>query len=333
MKSDVFAERVYVFSPKCEIVDLPKGSTPVDFAYEIHSEVGHRCRGARVDGRLVSLDYQLRTGEQVEILTAKQGGPSRDWLNPHLNYVATQRARQKIRQWFRRQQREQNIAAGRETLERELRRLGLEQESYAEIASLFKFAKVDDFLAAVGYGDISPAQIANKIDDATTKGDRLKLKAIPEAAVSDITVDGVGDLLTRLAVCCKPVPGDAIVGYITRGKGITVHRADCGNVVNLTDTERLIPVLPRGHPHGGVRPQRPVARHRCRRGRPGHQHEFGQRLHQRRSHRHHRGDHGHQEPQPALHADEQAAEHPRRAGRAPRVFRLRGNAPIDGHGR
>jgi GTP diphosphokinase / guanosine-3',5'-bis(diphosphate) 3'-diphosphatase len=242
MKSDVFAERVYVFTPKGEIVDLPKGSTPVDFAYEIHSEVGHHCRGARVDGRLISLDYQLRTGEQVEILTAKQGGPSRDWLNPHLNYVATQRARQKIRQWFRRQQREQNITAGRETLERELRRLGLDQESYAEIAALFKFSKVDDFLAAVGYGDISAAQIANKIDDAATKSDHLKLKAIPETPVSDITVDGVGDLLMRLATCCKPVPGDPIVGYITRGKGITVHRADCPNVVNLTDTERLIAV-------------------------------------------------------------------------------------------
>jgi guanosine-3',5'-bis(diphosphate) 3'-pyrophosphohydrolase len=242
LKSDVFAERVYVFTPKGEIVDLPKGSTPVDFAYEIHSEVGHHCRGARVDGRLVSLDYQLHTGEQVEILTAKQGGPSRDWLNPHLNYVATQRARQKIRQWFRRQQREQNIAAGRETLGRELRRLGLDQESYAEIAALFKFSKVDDFLAAVGYGDISGAQIANKIDDAATKSDHLKLKAIPEAAVSDITVNGVGDLLTRLATCCKPVPGDPILGYITRGKGITVHRSDCSNIVNLTDTERLIPV-------------------------------------------------------------------------------------------
>ncbi len=242
MKHDVFAERVYVFTPKGEIVDLPKGSTPVDFAYQIHSEIGHRCRGARVDGRLVPLDYQLKNGEQVEILTAKQGAPSRDWLNPHLHYVATQRARQKIRQWFRRQLREQNIATGREILDREMRRLGITQESYARIAGLFKFSRVDDFLAAVGYGDVSPEQIARKIDDSATEEEALRLKAIPESVVSDIQVAGVGDLLTRLGDCCKPVPGDAIVGYITRGKGITVHRADCANVVNLQDTERLIQV-------------------------------------------------------------------------------------------
>ncbi len=242
MKHDVFAERVYVFTPKGEIADLPKGSTPVDFAYQIHSEIGHRCRGARVDGRLVPLDYQLKNGEQVEILTAKQGGPSRDWLNPHLHYVATQRARQKIRQWFRRQLREQNIVSGREILDREMRRLGISQESYSRIASLFKFSRVDDLMAAIGYGDVSPEQIARKIDDSSTEEEALRLKAIPESSVSDIQVAGVGDLLTRLAECCKPVPGDPIVGYITRGKGITVHRADCTNVKNLQDTERLIQV-------------------------------------------------------------------------------------------
>lgn len=244
LKSDVFGERIYVFTPKGDIVDLPKGSTPVDFAYLIHSDVGHRCRGARVDGRLVSLDYQLHTGEQVEIITAKQGGPSRDWLNRHLNYVATQRARQKIRQWFRRQQREQNIAEGREILERELRRLGFgqePQESFAEVAALFKYDKVEDFLAALGYGDVSPSQIAHKIDTASAQSEDLKLKAISEV-VSDIRVRGVGDLLTRLAPCCKPVPGDPIVGYITRGKGVTVHRTDCPNIINMKDVERLTTV-------------------------------------------------------------------------------------------
>jgi GTP pyrophosphokinase len=242
MKTDVFAERIFIFSPKGDIIELPKDSTPVDFAYEIHSEIGHRCRGAKVDGRLVPLDYQLHNGEQVEILTAKQGGPSRDWLNPHLHYVSTQRAKQKIRQWFRQQQREQNIVSGREVLEHEMRRLGFDQESFAEIAVLFKYSRVEDFLAAVGYGDISPAQIAAKIDDATTKSERLKLKAIPETPISDIQVAGVGDLLTRMGVCCKPVPGDAIVGYITRGTGVTVHRADCPNITNIADSERLIPV-------------------------------------------------------------------------------------------
>jgi GTP diphosphokinase / guanosine-3',5'-bis(diphosphate) 3'-diphosphatase len=242
VKSDVFPEMVYVFTPKGDIVSLPRGATPVDFAYQIHSEIGHRCRGAKVDGRLVPLDYQLRTGEQVEILTAKQGGPSRDWLNPHLAYVATQRARQKIRHWFRRQQREEMVQAGREILDRELRRLGIEQESYGEIAELFKYSDVTDFMAAVGYGEISPSTIAHKIDDASAKDQVLHLKAIPEAAVSDIRVDGVGDLLTRIGACCNPVPGDRIVGYITRGKGITIHRADCPNVLNLPDTERLIDV-------------------------------------------------------------------------------------------
>ena len=244
LQSDVFAERVYVFTPKGEIVDLAKGATPVDFAYHIHSEIGHRCRGAKVDGRLTSLDYQLRTGDQVEIITAKQGGPSRDWLNPHQNFVGTQRARQKIRQWFRRQQREQNITTGREVLDREMRRLGFDQEAYADIAVLFKYAKVEDFLAAVGYGDVSPAQIANKIDDAAAKEKdlQLRLKAIPETAISDIEVTGVGNLLTRLANCCKPVPGDRIVGYITRGKGVTVHRLDCPNIVHLQDVERLVDV-------------------------------------------------------------------------------------------
>jgi GTP diphosphokinase / guanosine-3',5'-bis(diphosphate) 3'-diphosphatase len=242
LKSDVIAERVYVFTPKGDIIDLPSGATPIDFAYEIHTEIGHRCRGAKVDGRLVSLDYQLHNGEQVEILTVKDGGPSRDWLNPQLNYVATQRARQKISQWFRRQQREQNIADGREILDREMRRLGIDQETYAEIAALFKYGSVQDFMAALGYGDISPSQIARRIDEAVDKNERLRLKAIPDTPITDIQVMGVGDLLTRMAPCCKPVPGDAIVGYTTRGKGITVHRSDCPNIVHLQDVERLIPV-------------------------------------------------------------------------------------------
>jgi GTP pyrophosphokinase len=242
IKGDIFADRVYVFTPKGDIVDLPMSATPVDFAYQIHSEIGQRCRGAKVDGRLVPLDYQLRSGEQIAIITAKQGGPSRDWLNPDLNYIATQKARQKIRQWFRRQERDQNIVAGREILEREMRRLGFDQESYAEIAALFKYKKVDDFLAAVGYGDIRPPQIANRIDSEAGKSERLKLKAIPDAPVTDIRVKGVGDLLTRLAECCNPVPGDPIVGYITRGKGVTVHRTDCTNIANLKDAERLISV-------------------------------------------------------------------------------------------
>jgi guanosine-3',5'-bis(diphosphate) 3'-pyrophosphohydrolase len=241
LKTDVFPERIYVFTPKGDIVDLPAGSTPVDMAYYIHTEIGDHCRGAKVDGRLVSLDYVLRTGQQVEILTSKKGGPSRDWLNPNLGYISTARARQKVRQWFRRQEREQNISQGREILERELRRLGLDSQSFDDIAHLFKYSRVEDLLAAIGYGDISPMQIASKIDDAAAKKPDFKITPLPQGQ-SDFRVTGVGDLLTRLAGCCKPVPGDEIVGFITRGKGITIHRSDCVTLKHIEETERLIPV-------------------------------------------------------------------------------------------
>ncbi len=241
LKSDVFPDRVYVFTPKGDIMDLPQGATPVDFAYYIHTEVGHRCRGAKVNGRLVPLDYQLHSGEQVDILTAKRGGPSRDWLNPQVGYVRTARARQKIRQWFRQQERAENVAQGREILERELRRLSLEK-SFEEIARLFKYENVDLFLAAIGYGDVVPQQIAGKLAEIAVPDQLPSQAVLPPPTVVGVQVKGVGDLLSRLARCCNPVPGDAIIGYITRGKGVTVHRRDCPNVKNIPDTERLIDV-------------------------------------------------------------------------------------------
>jgi GTP pyrophosphokinase len=244
LKTDVFQDRVYTFTPKGDVIDLPAGSTPIDFAYYIHTEIGHRCRGAKVNGRLVSLDYQLKTGDQVEILTAKRGGPSRDWLNPHLGYIKTSRARQKIRQWFRRQDRAEAVVQGREVLERELKRLGLDDKSYEEIATLFKFDKVDDLLAAIGYGDINAQQIAAKLLEVEREEEELELPEVapPPLLVSGVTVRGVGDLLTRLAGCCHPLPGDPIVGYVTRGRGITIHRQDCRNILYLEDKERLIEV-------------------------------------------------------------------------------------------
>jgi RelA/SpoT family (p)ppGpp synthetase len=242
LKSDVFPERVYVFSPKGDIIDLPQGATPVDFAYHIHTEVGQRCRGAKVNGRLVPLDYQLHTGEQVEILTAKRGGPSRDWLNPQLGYLKTARARQKVRQWFRQQERAENVVQGRAILEKELRRLGIEQKSFEEMARLFKYENVDLFLAAIGYGDIAPQHIAAKLAEIAVPAELPTEAVLPPPSVVGVQVRGVGDLLTRLARCCNPVPGDAIVGYITRGKGVTIHRQDCSNVKNIPDTERLIEV-------------------------------------------------------------------------------------------
>jgi RelA/SpoT family (p)ppGpp synthetase len=241
LKSDVLPERVYVFTPKGDIVDLPRGATPVDFAYYIHTEIGHRCRGAKVNGRLVPLNTKLHTGEKVEILTAKKGGPSRDWMSSQLGYINTARARSKVRQWFKQQERKENTAEGRAILEKELHRLGLEQRPFDQIAALFKYEDVDTFLAAIGYGDVSPQQIATKLVEISEQRLFFPEQILPAPSVVGVQVKGVGDLMTRLARCCNPVPGDPIIGYITRGTGITVHHRDCPNIKNL-DTERLIEV-------------------------------------------------------------------------------------------
>jgi GTP pyrophosphokinase len=246
LKTDVFQDRVYSFTPKGDIIDLPAGSTPIDFAYHIHTEVGHRCRGAKVNGKLVGLDYPLRSGDQVEILTAKRGGPSRDWLNPHLGYIKTSRARSKIRQWFKRQNREENIVHGREMLERELKRLGLDDTPYEQIAKKFSHEKVDDLMASIGAGDINAHQIAARALELAKPEEEIpeipSVRAVPTAPTTDIRVSGVGDLLTNLARCCNPLPGDDIVGYITRGRGVTIHRRDCPNALRTNDLERLIEV-------------------------------------------------------------------------------------------
>ncbi|MHB1158755.1 MAG: RelA/SpoT family protein [Chloroflexota bacterium] len=244
LRTDIFQDQVYVFTPKGSIKDLPTGATPLDFAYRIHTDVGHRCIGAKVNGRLVPLDYQLKNGDIVEIVTAKATrGPSRDWLNPNLNYIKTAHARDKIRQWFKRQQRDENIARGRELLDKELKRLGLDQTKLEEVAAAYRYEKLDDFLAAVGYGDINTHQVAQKLAPPPVEEELPPLvAAVPDVPTRGIQVQGVGDLLTRLARCCNPVPGDAIVGYITRGKGVTVHRADCSSVRNEDEPERLVKV-------------------------------------------------------------------------------------------
>ncbi len=246
LKTDVFQDRVYTFTPKGDIIDLPTGSTPIDFAYHIHTEVGHRCRGAKVNGRLVALDYQLQNGDQVEILAAKRGGPSRDWLTPHLGYIRTSRARSKIRQWFKRQNREENIVQGREMLERELKRLGLVETPYDQIAKRFNYDKVDDLMAAIGAGDINAHQIAGRaLELAEPEEEILELplvRTMLAAPATGVRVNGVGDLLTNLARCCNPLPGDEIVGYITRGRGVSIHRQECPNILRMNDRERLITV-------------------------------------------------------------------------------------------
>jgi GTP pyrophosphokinase len=245
MKSDVFEDRVYVFTPKGDIIDLPSGSTPIDFAYHVHTDVGNRCRGAKVNGKLVSLDYSLRTGEQVEVLTAKRGGPSRDWLNPNLGLVKTQRARAKIRLWFKRQAREHNLSQGRTLLDRELNRLGVSDVNLEQLANQLESKSVDDLMVAIGCGDVSLSKISNQLmkdeedDEGLKFGARIFLDQGPQGHDA-IRVVGLQGLLTTMAKCCNPVPGDDIVGYVTRGRGATIHRKDCPNILRLRERERLV---------------------------------------------------------------------------------------------
>jgi GTP diphosphokinase / guanosine-3',5'-bis(diphosphate) 3'-diphosphatase len=244
MKSDVFEDRVYIFTPRGDIIDLPSGSTPIDFAYHVHTEIGNRCRGAKINGKLVGLDYTLHTGDQVEILTAKQGGPSRDWLNINLGLVKTQRARSKVRQWFKRQDREQNLDQGKAILDKELRRLGMADLDLEQLANQFDQNDVEDLYVALGCGDISIGRIINRISEiGKTKDPLLELHPPSEKKDGDaVTVLGLKGLLTAFARCCNPAPGDQIVGYITRGRGATIHRQDCPNILRMTDRERIVKV-------------------------------------------------------------------------------------------
>jgi len=243
VKTDIFIDQVFVYTPKGEIKDLPKGSTPLDFAYRVHTELGHRCIGAKVNGKLVPLNSQLKNGDVVDIMSAKGAkGPSRDWLNPHLGYIKTSHAREKIRQWFKKQERAENIERGRELLEKELRRLGVKLSKREELAKLFKYDTLDDFLAAIGYGGITAHQVALKLA-AQQEQPRVVAGVVhPEASETAVRVLGVGDLLTHLAQCCRPVPGDRIVGYVTRSRGVVIHRQDCYNVIRASEKERLIAV-------------------------------------------------------------------------------------------
>jgi len=243
-QAEVLHERVYVITPKGQVVDLPHGATPLDFAYHIHTEVGHRCRGAKVDGRIVPLNHELRTGQQVEILTTRQGTPSRDWLNPHLGYLKTARARAKVRHWFRQQDHDKNLAAGREVFERELKRLGVQNPDTERLVKRFHVARLDDLLAAIGRGDVTTGQIARALQDIMPREPQAELPLGGAGAPAktegkdDVRIQGVGNLLTQTAGCCKPVPYDPIIGYITRGRGVTVHRRDCRNMLRLAGEER-----------------------------------------------------------------------------------------------
>ena len=242
-KTDVFKNQVFVYTPKGELKELPAGATSLDFAYRIHTDVGNRCIGGKVNGKLVPLHYQLQNGDTVQILTSKaMRGPSLDWLNPNLGYVNTTSARSKIRQWFNRQERSINIQSGKELFNKQLRRLN-DGLTDLEIAKLMKLDQVEEFFAALGNGTITIAQVVSKLSSdslAPEKNVQIKVPAVGPA--SGIEVLGVGDLLTRMARCCSPIQGEEIIGYITRSRGVTVHRASCPNIMAETETERLVPV-------------------------------------------------------------------------------------------
>ncbi len=246
MKTDVFQDRVYVFTPRGDIIDLPAGSTPIDFAYHVHTQIGHRCRGAKINGKLVTLDYTLKTGDQLEILTAKQGGPSRDWLNINLGLVKTQRARSKVRQWFKKQDRDQNIAQGKTQLDRELRRLSITDFDLEKIVKDFDYHEIEDLYEDIGCGDFSIGRIINRLSEAEKARQQefveTRSATEPKKVGNAVIVLGLKGILTSLARCCNPAPGDEIIGYITRGRGATIHRMDCPNMLRLTDRERLVKV-------------------------------------------------------------------------------------------
>ena len=242
IKTDVFTDQVFVYTPKGEIIDMPRSSTPLDFAYRVHTELGHRCIGAKVNNRLVPFNYELKNGDVVEIISSKTDkGPSLDWLNEHLGYVNTSHAKGKIRQWFNKQERAENIERGRLILEKELRHLGLQIDRQL-LAEMFGHTNTDDFLAALGNGGITAHQLALKLAAREEEPELPEVTPPHRVSPSAVRVLGVGDLVTNLAGCCNPLPGDNIIGYITRSRGVTIHRADCHNIVNEKEKERLVTV-------------------------------------------------------------------------------------------
>ncbi|MGE6777268.1 GTP diphosphokinase [Vreelandella titanicae] len=253
LSSDVAPDRIYVFTPDGHVIDLPRIATPIDFAYRVHTEIGHRCRGAKINGRIVPLTYKLKTGQQIEILTATKGGPSRDWLNPSLGYVRTSRARAKIQAWFKHQARDQNLDEGRVLFDREMRRLDVEGLDLPKLAKAVNYQNAEDMYAAIGAGDLRIGQVLHQAQqlfgetDDQEQLDRLLAKPkrqSSKATKSDITVLGVGNLKTSMANCCRPVPGEPIIGFITQGRGVTVHRQDCSNILQLRldEPQRIIEV-------------------------------------------------------------------------------------------
>ncbi len=244
VREDVFEDRVYAISPKGDVVEMPAGATPLDFAYHVHTQVGHRCRGAKINGRIVPLTYQVKNGDKIEIITAKEPSPSRDWLSPQLGYLVSARSKNKVRSWFRLQDKDQNRRHGREIVEREFARLTIKDLTHAQVAHDLKFQDADELYVALGAGDITAAVIATAVQRLRgTLPDKLipKKRAKPHSDTdntADISVRGVGDLMCTFARCCRPVPPEQIAGYITLGRGVSIHRQDCGNFLNLLQKHR-----------------------------------------------------------------------------------------------
>jgi GTP pyrophosphokinase len=240
LQAEVFEDRVYALSPRGEVVDLPRGATPLDFAYHVHTNLGHRCRGARVNGRMVPLDCKLANGDSVEIITAKQPNPSRDWLVPALGYLASQRNRAKVRSWFRKLDEGQNREQGREMLERELDRLGVRAPPLPEILDELGLPNLDALYVGLGEGELTVAQVAGAVHRRLKEHEPQKPRAFKPGAASQpggMVIDGVGDLLSSFARCCRPVPPESIAGYITLGRGVSIHRADCANLLRMRDQQ------------------------------------------------------------------------------------------------
>lgn len=250
-RSEMFRDRVYVLTPEGRVIDLPEGGTPIDFAYAVHTEVGHRCRGAKVNGRIVQLTYPLQNGERVEILTGKEAAPRRDWMISHLGFIKTSRARNRIRSWFRKQDKEKNYHEGKSLCDREFKRHGIKPD-IAKIVEHFKLDSVDDLYINIGRGDLSVAQMSSMLqqfDENRSDEESIPLQAVvrhrpSQKSSSSVNVLGVGNLLTTIANCCMPVPHDDIIGFITKDRGVSVHRTDCKNILHLKDKDqqRLIEV-------------------------------------------------------------------------------------------
>ncbi len=243
ISTEFFEDRVYVFTLDGEVLDLPQGVTPLDFAYHVHSNLGHRCRGAKVNKHIVPLTYQLKTGDKVEIFAGKEIKPSRDWINPHLNYLKTARARAKVLHWFKVQDYDRNVHDGRELLDKELKSLGIKSEKMSDVASAMNLKRVDDLYAGLGRGDIKVGQIISRLTPAESTEVNLQkfirsTQHKPETTGSDLHIEGVGNLLTFMARCCQPLPGDQVIGYITLGRGVSIHRQDCSNIINASDRQK-----------------------------------------------------------------------------------------------